>query len=186
MTRVTNLGRKRTYLEAGFGSTSNDLAIPDENREVTNETKLALTGVGDDTIGADSEPPKKKKRIRKKKPKANLTTAEGGKDGVADGAEGQDGADGRGKEDARPTKKALKKQRWKEMEKQKKQRRLVSSEMRRQKRINERNADTTCFACREKGHAAKDCPNVEGGNDKGKGKNIVGICYRWVLLEFAS
>ncbi|KAL1712264.1 hypothetical protein EV715DRAFT_213959 [Schizophyllum commune] len=45
------------------------------------------------------------------------------------------------------------------------------SEQRRLARIAERNADTTCFACREKGHSAKFCPKA--GN-----KPAVGICYR--------
>ncbi|KAI4522436.1 hypothetical protein K525DRAFT_283762 [Schizophyllum commune Loenen D] len=45
------------------------------------------------------------------------------------------------------------------------------SEQRRLARIAERNADTTCFACREKGHSAKFCSKA--GN-----KPAVGICYR--------
>ena len=65
-----------------------------------------------------------------------------------------------------------------------------SSEKRRLKRIRERNAYTICFACREKGHAAKDCPSnnavLEGEEDnrndsKNKpilGKDAVGLCYR--------
>ncbi|XP_006459613.1 hypothetical protein AGABI2DRAFT_66090, partial [Agaricus bisporus var. bisporus H97] len=56
-----------------------------------------------------------------------------------------------------------------------------SSETRRGKRINERLADTICFACREKGHAAKDCLTVkQGSSAKNGAKNgdVVGICYR--------
>lgn len=34
------------------------------------------------------------------------------------------------------------------------------SESRRVKRIGEKHATTTCFACRSIGHAARDCPNV--------------------------
>jgi hypothetical protein len=60
------------------------------------------------------------------------------------------------------------------------------TEQRRLTRIAERHADTVCFACREKGHAAKDCPKAvgEGGDDDGQ-KNInkvVGMCYRFVTL----
>ena len=36
---------------------------------------------------------------------------------------------------------------------------------------------TTCFACREKGHAAKDCPSNRSGG--GKSKAGIGICYRY-------
>ncbi|KAJ7594540.1 hypothetical protein C8J56DRAFT_1044275 [Mycena floridula] len=43
------------------------------------------------------------------------------------------------------------------------------SDTRRQKRISDKLAATTCFACREQGHAAKDCP---------KSEKTVGICYR--------
>ncbi|KAJ6625841.1 hypothetical protein B0H10DRAFT_1718859, partial [Mycena sp. CBHHK59/15] len=52
------------------------------------------------------------------------------------------------------------------------------SELRRQKRIEERNATTTCFACREKGHAARDCPSSQPDGAGGKSKSAVGICYR--------
>ncbi|KAF8997859.1 hypothetical protein BDQ17DRAFT_835844 [Cyathus striatus] len=57
---------------------------------------------------------------------------------------------------------------------------MLESERRRLKRIQDKNINTTCFACREKGHAAKDCPKnapVEG-DEKGKSKELLGICYR--------
>ena len=70
--------------------------------------------------------------------------------------------------------------------------RELASEKRRLKRIQERNADTICFACREKGHAARDCPSTnktaledEADNNKNEshsntmlGKNATGFCYR--------
>ena len=57
------------------------------------------------------------------------------------------------------------------------------TEARRRKRINQKLVETTCFACREKGHAAKDCPTAQKSteeNDDGEEKatNVVGICYR--------
>ncbi|KAF9446164.1 hypothetical protein P691DRAFT_804657 [Macrolepiota fuliginosa MF-IS2] len=181
MTRATNFGRKRTYLEAGFGApvegqsaqpSEQDTAPPVEEDNTNNATP------------ADGEPPKKKKRIRRKKPKASTeagTVKEGGASSNGPAGEGQAGADG--KEGNAPSRKALKKKKWREKEQEKKQRRLISSETRRQKRIQERFADTTCFACREKGHAAKDCPKVqtEGGASGPEAKakvQSVGICYR--------
>jgi len=115
MTRVTNLGRKRTYLEAGFASTGQP------------EDLTALSPNGQDTVGldvssqkssnADREPPKKKrKRIRKKRPAESISSPEG--------AEGnQDSAVTEADTTINPTKKALKKKKWKDMEKQKKERR---------------------------------------------------------------
>ncbi|KLO11729.1 hypothetical protein SCHPADRAFT_830574, partial [Schizopora paradoxa] len=68
-----------------------------------------------------------------------------------------------------------------------------ASEQRRLQRIGERQANTTCFACREKGHAAKDCPTAkelikgyddaalegeEGQHQKKSAVPLTGICYR--------
>jgi zinc finger CCHC domain-containing protein 9 len=71
------------------------------------------------------------------------------------------------------------------------------SEARRLKRIAGRRVHTTCFACREVGHSAKDCPTIlqvsERAPDRGDDdddddetkprssaavKVVVGICYR--------
>lgn len=210
MTRVTNLGLKRTYLQAGFDQ------APGEDLETQfNKTDLAITTVSGQTqvpeshisTGAEGEPPKKKKRIRKKKPRTGTEIAavkEGDCDAVVVG-NNQAQRNGEGKADSAPSNKALKKKKWKEKEKEKKQRReynlqssysssslpdlhtgLLSSEARRQKRTQQRFSDTTCFACREKGHAAKDCLNakiaggVDGAETKSGGKGMVGICYRCV------
>ncbi len=66
--------------------------------------------------------------------------------------------------------------------------RKFASEQRRVKRINDRQSDTICFACREKGHAARYCTNtiaadaLEGEQRKSKsGRDTVGICYRSVV-----
>ncbi|KAH8828346.1 hypothetical protein DL96DRAFT_1709622 [Flagelloscypha sp. PMI_526] len=45
---------------------------------------------------------------------------------------------------------------------------IVQSERRRLKRIADKRADLTCFACREQGHTAKDC----------RSQSNIGICYR--------
>jgi zinc finger CCHC domain-containing protein 9 len=59
---------------------------------------------------------------------------------------------------------------------------ISNSEARRRKRISEKLAETTCFACREKGHAAKDCPTAQKSTKDDdvdeKATNVVGICYR--------
>ena len=60
-----------------------------------------------------------------------------------------------------------------------------ASEKRRLRRIAERNVNTTCFACREMGHAVQDCPKIADGsikppeNQSGfSATGVVGICYR--------
>jgi len=65
------------------------------------------------------------------------------------------------------------------------QERKEASEKRRRRRAAERNADTTCFACREKGHAVQDCPKIADGSIKPPANQsgfsatgVVGICYR--------
>lgn len=65
--------------------------------------------------------------------------------------------------------------------------RKLASEQRRKKRIAERNVNTTCFACRETGHAVQDCPKIADGTLKppdgvqgSHGYGVVGICYRLV------
>lgn len=66
--------------------------------------------------------------------------------------------------------------------------RRLASEKRRLDRISEREANTTCFACRSQGHSAKDCPNNLDGSieiDGIKtmvGRDTVNICYRFVFL----
>ncbi|EUC64054.1 zinc knuckle protein [Rhizoctonia solani AG-3 Rhs1AP] len=116
MTRYTNAGRKRTYLEAGF-----------EEKHASQSPKPEVPAV--------EEPQAKRKRGDKKvkRVKDELTRKE-------------------------------------------------SSEARRLRRVDERRKDTVCFACREKGHAAKECPksNLDetAGDALPTGNNLVGVCYR--------
>jgi len=110
MTRVTNFGRKRAYLEAGFGQPEDEkipLSPDDDDPDPSSQKP------------ANDEPPKKKRKVRKKKPAQSIPSVEGDKEVEA----------AKGDEDtvvdatANPTKKALKKKKWKDMEKDKKQRR---------------------------------------------------------------
>lgn len=78
---------------------------------------------------------------------------------------------------------------WKRMEADRRSSRaLQQSTDRRERRANERASSTVCFACRAKGHSAKDCPQNLNANasalgaDSAKagmrGKEAVGICFR--------
>ena len=57
------------------------------------------------------------------------------------------------------------------------------SEKRRIARIKEKLANTTCFACREKGHAAKECPRMKTDDmpEKISARGSAVICYRYAV-----
>ncbi|TFK44158.1 hypothetical protein BDQ12DRAFT_672490 [Crucibulum laeve] len=187
MTRVTNIGRKRTYVQAGF-STDQPETQKSTTQQTANELKIQQNP---ESMEASAPPKKKRKRTPKSKrdghaaEKAAAAAAAAGevivnednlveKTVIAQGEAGPSTV-----EDASPPKlsKSAKK---KIREREAKAKRLTATEMRRQKRINEKEANTTCFACREKGHAARDCPvaKATGAVGKDKGKSVVGICYR--------
>ena len=70
MTRVTNFGLKRTYLEAGF---SND-ETPSKEALIVPEGEESSTGIHDPKPSSEAAPPKKKrKRTPKSKRDGNLT-----------------------------------------------------------------------------------------------------------------
>lgn len=128
MTRVTNFGIKRTYVQAGFSSDG----AAEPTREGGNE---------DSETGRNIEPegpPKKKRRDRKRKLNNDhdheQTPAQNPKSGSF-----KSGTSAKGD---RQDKNA---------------RRQASSESRRTKRLRERRASTTCFVCRKIGHAAREC-----------------------------
>lgn len=129
MTRVTNFGRKRTYLEAGFENTGEDSATQPDVLDDSKSPKRVNEGLVEGP-GLDDGPPKKKKRIRKKKPKSDQTQAVSGKVGDDEGAAkvdgGGHGVDETATEASRPSKKAMKKKKWREMEREKKQHRESS------------------------------------------------------------
>ncbi|KAF8800207.1 hypothetical protein BYT27DRAFT_7263108 [Phlegmacium glaucopus] len=176
MTRVTDFGLKRTYLEAGF---SND----ETSSKKTALVEQSTVGIHDPTASSEAAPPPKKKRKRTPKSKrdGNLgkdTTENKGEarenDSLTRDTEEVLAQNSTATQAAASGKSAKRNKRNKE--------RLISdSEARRRKRINQKLVETTCFACREKGHAAKDCPTTRKYTEDGdgeKGTNAVGICYR--------
>ncbi|KAJ7109442.1 hypothetical protein C8R44DRAFT_802528 [Mycena epipterygia] len=150
MTRITNFGIKRTYVQAGFA----DAAAVEE--PVASEPASEAQPV----------PPPKKKRKRTK-----MSQRDGNK---AKNAALQEGGAEPNTETTTPAAPAPKPAPSTKKSKPKKSKPayVSPSEIRRQKRIEERDAATTCFACRSKGHSARDCPS--DGNSKG----AIGICYR--------
>ncbi|KAJ4485960.1 hypothetical protein J3R30DRAFT_3443072 [Lentinula aciculospora] len=166
MTRITNFGRKRTYIESTLDSGGNGVK----------DNGLVKTQIQEDPAVTDSGaslPPPKKKRKRTPKSKRDghgtrpMGSAPSGEEAATVNSS-EDTPDG--KSSAQPSKKSKKK-------KERKDKKFVSpSERRRLQRIAEKNAETTCFVCREKGHCAKDCP--KNGIKEGSGSKQLGICYR--------
>ncbi|KAG2154358.1 uncharacterized protein EDB93DRAFT_1239439 [Suillus bovinus] len=159
MTRITDFGRKRTHVQAGFPDDSEPVEPPTEPQASTS------------ILPSESQPhdhpvPPKKKRKRTKKPKEN------GGDGED---KAQDAGDtGTAELQVKPKKKPKDKRKPKTRPDP-----AQRSESRRQKRIAQKYADTTCFACREKGHTARDCPTIRSGGGGGVTRQrTVGICYR--------
>ncbi|KAF7985057.1 hypothetical protein HWV62_8907 [Athelia sp. TMB] len=183
MTRITNFGRKRTYVEAGFTK---------EPEEEVISPIIEPSAPVDSTIApaADAiDQPPKKKRKRNKKPKdganASVMEEEEGSGGATNGddqAQGQaKGVEGRNP--TKTTKSKANKKGGKDGKSKAATWRAEQSEQRRLKRIAERNADTICFACRQKGHAARDCPatppdDALEGETSTRSPVAVGICYR--------
>ncbi|KAF8149481.1 hypothetical protein B0H34DRAFT_667709 [Crassisporium funariophilum] len=186
MTRVTSFGRKRTYLEAGFAQ-DGPQAGASESGEPRVELQLSgsnMTGQADPNVPITAPPKKKRKRTPMSK-RDNYVPPNSIADIKGTGEEGHDGAAGglsaEGVEKG-PTKalaggKAAKKNK---KNKERRQKALSDSEARRLKRIQQKQVETTCFACREKGHAARDCPTAakSGGDESGQVSSVVGICYR--------
>ncbi|QRW08287.1 hypothetical protein RhiLY_07286 [Ceratobasidium sp. AG-Ba] len=112
MTRYTNTGRKRTYLEAGFGDDLEPVAEAAGNPP-----------------GTPSAGPSKKRAH-----KASKTNRS--KDEID---------------------------------------RKHSSEARRLRRIEQKQTDTICFACREQGHTAKACPKSSVLDDDGLPRETIGL-----------
>ena len=145
-----------------------------------------------------SQEPAKKKRKRSKKKKADPGGPPGAQDETAAGTNpsvGGEGADGEASS-SKPAKAGKKKVGYGARKSagashsfrqafisthSRADARKFASERRRLKRQDERSADTICFACREKGHAARNCPKAISDDATGGrklGKQAVGICYR--------
>ncbi|KAJ7774904.1 hypothetical protein B0H16DRAFT_1880092 [Mycena metata] len=150
MTRITNFGIKRTYVQAGFDG-------------VATEASVAETATPTVTEEPSTAPPPKKKRKRTK-----MSQRDGNK--AKNAATQEVAAEGTATE-ALPSTPLPPKPAKKAKPKKSKAPYVSPSEARRLKRVEERNAGTTCFACRLTGHSARDCPSAEG-------KKTVGICYR--------
>ncbi|KAH7913282.1 hypothetical protein BJ138DRAFT_657062 [Hygrophoropsis aurantiaca] len=169
MTRITNFGRKRTYVEAGFSAEAaadSELARDVEPSQETTSTHRAA-----DPTDSTSDP-SKKKRKRTKKPKADGSKGKESTE-IAEANAEQEGESSHSVQEKKTKKKPLKAHK-----KNYASDRIKRSEDRRLRRISERDANTICFACREKGHSARDCPKAGDGKGKKGGDKVVGICYR--------
>lgn len=179
MTRITNFGRKRTYVEAGF---TND---PVNSVEINVPSALEDATVPSKEDNITTKIPPKKKRKRTKQLKAH--TRESEIVGATHSGTVQGGDEEAGATDNLLERKTGKLKKFKSAPKDQKSKaalwRAEQSELRRQKRTSDRQNNTICFACRKMGHAAKDCPVSPQGDalkDKigSKHANSVGICYR--------
>ncbi|KAF9568156.1 hypothetical protein CPC08DRAFT_449561 [Agrocybe pediades] len=207
MTRVTNFGIKRTYVQAGlYRDNDNDpepTAGPSNsgkavNQESGEENKEAATLPASEA-GSEPKPAKKKrKRTPKSKrdgyaaQKAAETTALNGEvppptteeGGDADTASGSGNAPTTTPAEPKPYESLSKSAKKKRREKDRKAKILKAREAK-QKAAKEdkvsrtgssKNKKTVCFACREMGHSAIECPTTKQTAEGEKGK--VGLCYR--------
>lgn len=203
MTRITSFGRKRTYVEAGFKSDPVEVEEP----STAVEDAVMVSKEDNSTIV-----PPKKKRKRMKKPKAHIGDS-GTTRMLEESVECIAVADERDEtHNISAVDENLKKAKRKSNQKNDKKAKgalpaifplllLISelhqaaswraeqSELRRQQRIAERLSNTICFACRKKGHAAKDCPDSRVEDDTLEGEagdkvvQVVGICYRYDIVH---
>ncbi|KAH9914012.1 uncharacterized protein B0H18DRAFT_887546 [Fomitopsis serialis] len=198
MTRYTDFSRKRTYVQAGLNYREDDT----EGEEQAVEPIQAGSSSGHEGVAQEeqsAEPSKKRRKNgsskRRKTESANTAAAtkvsgesQQGRHDRDDDDEAVDGETqgdetGAGKAKAEVSEGTKKRSRDAQTRKE-------SSERRRLKRKDQRTSDTVCFACRERGHAARECtkalkPLEESGSasagpraKKSIGKSAVGICYR--------
>ncbi|KAF8520344.1 hypothetical protein BU17DRAFT_46619 [Hysterangium stoloniferum] len=178
MTRITNFGRKRTYLQAGFGQTDTD-------KQDSHVEEIVEASPNDTSLPATKKP--------RRKSKATATTEE---EGVTHTGEDQLNSQ---QETEVITHKKVKTgiKRRREGEQYDRDPHPIiywfssaaASEKRRLKRIAEKQTHMTCLGCRKKGHIVKDCPvaltALHGDDGEGEtaaaatpAKSAVGLCYR--------
>jgi len=190
MTRVTDFGRKRTYVQAGFPEQESSQNIVTDTSQAGSSTAILkannILGT-EQTQDAAAAPPLKKKRKRTPKSKrdgyAAQRAAEAGINLEAKPNHGEDEGDrskGGGDGDLSPKSTLTRVEKKQKRNLARRMKVLAATEARRLKRIKQKNSDTVCFACREKGHAAKDCSTIKKSEAQGEGgaQNVVGICYR--------
>ncbi|KAK7692228.1 hypothetical protein QCA50_003853 [Cerrena zonata] len=176
MTRITNLGRKRTHVQAGFET--HDVQV---DETTTQELQVDDNVEGSSPSATAETPKKKRKRIRRKKPKDSEDNRSTEPSTRPEGD--PETANGEGTTEPPVTaRKTSNGKKQKEKRAKDAAARKAASEWRRLKRQDDRHADTICFACRKSGHPAKYCPESigedSGRSSKTSGANAVGICYR--------
>ncbi|KAI6002847.1 hypothetical protein EDD15DRAFT_2157147 [Pisolithus albus] len=157
MTRVTNFGRKRTFVQAGFASSQPSTetpTTPESSAKKRRRTKKSANDLGDGRVHTTPQDDNGK------------GSGSGGKDKPLS-------------EHRFSKNKSAKNRRGRDASLMSSNNPMQRSEHRRLKRIAKRQDDTVCFVCREKGHTAKDCTKTIGDARAGEGgKKVVGICYR--------
>ncbi|KAH9830713.1 uncharacterized protein C8Q71DRAFT_784166 [Rhodofomes roseus] len=203
MTRYTDVARKRTYVQAGLNYRENDL----EGEEPALDSNQPASNGGDVEDASQAGPSSESSKKRRKKDSSNRrksesASAEDAANAAGDSQEKNDlddeAVDGETRGDESGAGKAVEGERKRSRGAIRAERRRIrdaqarkeASERRRPKRKDPRTSDTVCFACREMGHAARECTKAleapEGSGDasagtgarKSVGKSAVGICYR--------
>ncbi|KAG6853775.1 hypothetical protein C0991_001486 [Blastosporella zonata] len=173
MTRITNFGRKRTYLEAS----SND---QDDQENISAGAEASGNGPATETDADIAAPPKKKRKRTKPSMRDGNTGVKAAEAALEREKKILEAEARAASGETAPLTKSAKK-RLRECGKKEKALKappIPPSEWRRQKRIDEKLVATTCYACRKTGHAAKDCPEAAKlPSEDGEKAKATGICY---------
>ncbi|KAJ8696136.1 hypothetical protein PTI98_006025 [Pleurotus ostreatus] len=183
MTRITNFRYKRTHVDAGFsadadveadpspGSTSQITETPIQGPKSTANTShipAEAEAEGSQSNPSAQLPPKKKRKRSKSKKSTDTAGVKENADATQDGTSAEGVVQVEGGATATTSAKEAKDAARK------------NTQPYRLKAIADRNSGTICFACRETGHAARDCPTTRNAakGDSGAPGAVVGICYR--------